>query len=96
MYASIGHYADMGAATDDVIQRAWQLAVALSTATGFVSYALLDTGNGALTSITVFESRTELEAGNDLIGAWMAEHLPNRQQTPMWLEIGEIVQQRGM
>ena len=96
MHASIGQYAAPGAATNDLIEGARQLAIALSRAPGFVSYALLDMGDGELKSISIFESRLELDAGDHLIGAWMAEHLPARADVPAPLETGEIVFQRGM
>jgi hypothetical protein len=96
MHASIGHYHGLGAATDEVIQAARHLVAALSHAPGFVSYALLDVGDGALASISIFESRSELDDGDRLIGAWMAEHLPRPPGTPASTEIGEIVLQRGM
>lgn len=72
------------------------LAAAIRHAPGFVSYALLDVGCGELTSISVFESRLELDAGDQIIGAWIAEHLPKLQRTPTSTEIGEIILQRGM
>jgi hypothetical protein len=96
MHASIGRYTGIGTATDEVIQAARHLVATLSHAPGFVSYALLDMGDGALASISVFESRPELDAGDRLIGAWMAEHLPTARSTRAAAEIGEIVLQRGM
>jgi hypothetical protein len=65
-------------------------------APGFVSYALLDMRDGTLMSISVFESRLELDAGNQIISAWIADHLPTCHQTPASTEIGEIILQRGM
>jgi hypothetical protein len=96
MHASIGHYAAIGAATDEVIQATRQLATALSHTPGFVSYALLDMGDGTLASISIFESRLELDAGDRLVGAWLAEHLPSVPGAVPPPEIGEIVLQRGM
>jgi hypothetical protein len=88
MHVSIGRYAVIDAATDEVIQAARYLVAALSRTPGFVSYALA--------SISIFESRPELDAGDRLIGGWMAEHLPNLLSTLPRSEIGEIVVQRGM
>ena len=96
MHVSIGHYAAIGAATSELVDATRQLATALSHAPGFVSYALLDMGGGELTSISVFESRLELDAADRLIGAWMAEHLPVRAAPRAQQETGEIVFQRGM
>jgi heme-degrading monooxygenase HmoA len=95
MHASIGHYAGGRDATAEIVQAARQLASALSHAPGFVSYALLDLGEGALASISVFESRPELDDGARLVDTWMAEHLAG-WSTPPSREIGEIVVQRGM
>ena len=96
MHASIGHYAAVGAATNELIEAARQLATTLSQASGFVSYALLDMGGGELKSINIFESRLELDAGDRLIDAWMAKHRAVRFARSVQLETGEIVFQRGM
>jgi hypothetical protein len=96
MHVSIRHYSRVDSATDELIQSARRLALALSSAPGFVSYALLEMGDGALTSICVFESRLELDAGNCMIGSWLAEHLPMLEPMHASFEIGEIVLQRGM
>ena len=95
MHASIGHFAASREATAEVIQAARQLASALSHAPGFVSYALLDLGEGTLASISVFESRPELDDGARLIETWLAEHLAGWSARPS-PEVGEIVVQRGM
>ena len=91
MHASIGHYAAHGAAADEVIQAARHLGAELSQAPGFVSYALVEAGDGVLASINVFESRSELDAGDRLIGAWMAGHLPGPGADTSPIVIGEIV-----
>jgi heme-degrading monooxygenase HmoA len=96
MHASIGHYVGPPDAASEIIQAARQLASALSHAPGFVSYALLDLGEGALASISVFESRPELDDGERLIDTWMAEHLAGWSGPPAAPEVGEIVVQRGM
>jgi hypothetical protein len=96
MHVSIGRYTGVGVAVGDVIETARHLTAALSGAPGFISYALLDMGDGALASICVFESRSELDAGEHLIGRWMADHLPSRADAPAAYETGEIVLQRGM
>ena len=96
MHASIGHYTRISTAADEVIQATRHLAAELSHVPGFVSYALLDMGDGSLASISVFESRAELDAGDRLIVAWMAEHLLGHSTTLARAVAGEIVFQRGM
>ncbi len=96
MHASIGRYAGSSGATAEVMQAERHLASALSNAPGFISYALLDLGESALASISVFESRPELDAGDRMIDAWMAEHLPGCSGMPSLSDSGEIVVQGGM
>lgn len=96
MHVSIGRYRGPCTAAEDLVVAARYLTAAIRHAPGFVSYALLDMGQGELTSISVFESRLELDAGDRIIAAWIAEHLPTLQRTPAPFDIGEIILQRGM
>jgi hypothetical protein len=96
VHASICRYAGSRLGTDEVTRAARQLMAALSGAPGFVSYALLDMGGDELTSFSVFETRSELEAGELIIAGWMLEHLPTLRPARSPGEVGEIILQRGM
>ena len=96
LHATICRYDDVTGSTEDLALAGRQLASALSAAPGFVSYALLDAGDGVLVSVSVFEERTDLEAANQLMRAWEMDQtvapLPVRPQ----ILTGEVVVQKGM
>ena len=96
LYATIGRYAGVTASIDAVMRAGRQLAFALSAAPGFVSYAVLDAGDGALVSVTVFDDRTSLEAADQLIVRWVAEHLAALLPCLTEVIAGEVIVQRGM
>ena len=96
MHATIACYAGGPGATDEVVRAGRQLATALSKTPGFVSYALLDSGDGALVSICVFEQQTELEAADRLVGTWVLEQLGALLPAGPQVFTGEVVVQKGM
>jgi hypothetical protein len=77
------------------MQAGRQLAVVLSKAPGFISYLLLDTGDGTLATVSIFETRADLEEAERLIASWVA---PNRTPltVPSAAMSGEILVQKGM
>jgi heme-degrading monooxygenase HmoA len=95
IHAALGRYEPSGASQDEIIQAGRQLAVALSRAPGFISYALLEVGDGVLATVSVFETRAELEAAERLVAAWMAAH-PTPLRPPTEAVRGEILVQKGM
>src|SRR5688500_17122695 len=74
LHATICRYDGVTASIEEVMQAGRQLASVLSTAPGFVSYAVLDAGDGVLVSVNVFDDQTNLEAADQLIVRWVAEH----------------------
>ena len=96
MHATIARYAGGAGATDEVMGAGRQLATALSKEPGFVSYALLDVGDGVLVSISVFEQQTELEAADRLVGTWEVEQMAALLTTRLQVFTGEVVVQKGM
>lgn len=96
LHATICRYDGITGPIDEVMRAGRQLAFALSQAPGFVTYALLDAGHGVLVSITVFEERADLEAADQLVGSWVAEHLAASLPHPPEVIAGEVIVQRGM
>ena len=96
MHATIARYGCETGATDEVVRAGRILAAALSKVPGFVSYALLDLGDGALISISIFEEQTELEAAVRLVGAWEVEQMEAVLPARIPLFTGEVVVQKGM
>jgi hypothetical protein len=96
LHATICRYDGVTGSIDEVMRSGRQLASALSTAPGFVSYAVLDAGDGVLVSVTVFDDPTDLAAAEKLILRWIAEHLAALLPRPPEVIAGEVIVQRGM
>lgn len=96
LHATICRYDGVAGSIDEVMRAGRQLASALSQTPGFVSYAVLDVGDGALVSVTVFDDPTNLAAADQLIDRWVAEHLAAVLPRPPEVVGGEVIVQRGM
>ena len=96
LHATICRYDGVTGSTEDVTVAGRRLASALSAAPGFVSYALLDAGDGMIVSVNVFEDRAGLEAGHRFMVQWVAEHLTALLPRPPQIIAGEVIVQRGM
>ena len=81
MYALIRRYESLDATTRQTATRKAndELRPILSKAPGFVSYELLkpEGDDGAVTSISVFDSRAEAEASNKVAQEWVHKNLPD-------------------
>jgi hypothetical protein len=96
LFATICRYDQVSESIDEVMLTGQQLASELSRVPGFVSYALVDAGQGVLVSINVFEDRTDLEAADRIVAGWVAQHLGALLPHPPEVIAGEVVVQRGM
>jgi hypothetical protein len=96
LHAAICRYDGVTTSVEEVVQAGRRLASALSTAPGFVSYAVLDAGDGVLVSVTVFDDRTSLEVAQPLIVRWVAEHLAASLPHSPQVIAGEVIVQRGL
>ena len=74
MYASIRRSrSDRGS---EVVRRVGGEFVALlRRAPGFVSYHLVDAGNGTFVSVSLFETREGAEESNRIAAAWVAQNV---------------------
>ena len=93
MYALIRQYEGLDAETRQTATRKAndELRTILSKAPGFVSYELLkpEGPDGAVTSISVFDSRAEAEASGKLAQEWVHKNLP--EMTKPHHVAGELV-----
>jgi hypothetical protein len=96
LHATICLYNGVTTSVDDVMRAGRRLASALSQTPGFVSYAVLDAGNGVLVFVTVFDDPTTLAAADQLIVRWVAEQLTPLLPRPPEVITGEVIVQRGM
>jgi heme-degrading monooxygenase HmoA len=93
MYALIRQYEGLDANTRQTATRKAndELRPILSKTPGFVSYELLkpEGDDGAVTSISVFDSRVEAEASNTIAQDWVHKNLP--EMTKPRRVAGELV-----
>lgn len=76
MYASIRRYRMEAGSMDDVMHLVdTELADRLAEEPGFVDYQAIDTGNGTIASITIFDDEDQCLHSNDLAAEFVAEHL---------------------
>jgi heme-degrading monooxygenase HmoA len=96
MYAALHRFEGASALSEAIVRAANRLAARLSRQDGFVSFALLEVGERIGISITIFETRAELEAADADLVTWAAEHLAGWLAGPPQITSGEVVVQRGM
>jgi len=74
MFASIRHYQTTAAI--DISRKVNEGFVPLiSKIPGFVSYYGVDSEDGQWTSISIFETKAEADASNELAASWAREHV---------------------
>jgi hypothetical protein len=96
MHARICRHEAVSWSLDELRRVGRQAGAALGAAPGFVSYAVLDLGDGTLASVCVFETMAQLEAGERVLHAWGAAQLSWPLGAPVTVTTGEVVVQRGM
>lgn len=57
---------------------------------GFVAYYVLDSGNGTITSISIFEHRAGAERSNKLAEDWVGGNLSSALPTSPEVIVGEV------
>lgn len=67
----------------------------ISALPGFVEYLCTDLGNGAMMSITIFESLSEAIDANEKSRIWVKDHLSSVLAPSVRIEAGSIVTYKG-
>lgn len=76
MYASIRRYRMGSGSLDEAMHLAdTELADRLAAEPGFVDYQVIDSGDGTITSVTVFDDEDQCLRSNDLAAEFVREHL---------------------
>ena len=95
MFATVRRYegvADPKAAAKKVDEVFVPLVSALP---GFVEYYWIDVGDGAMMSITIFETLSGAVAANEKSRVWVKEHLGSILAPSVRIEAGSIVAYKG-
>jgi len=96
MYASLRTYRIASGSVDALMHRVDRdFAEALSQEPGFISYQAIDTGNDMIMTVSLFESREQAEASNELAMQWVADELADFEVTRVGVIGGEAMVSRA-
>jgi hypothetical protein len=92
MYVAIRQY---GLLTNEPVEKVWQgvregFIPIIKNTPGFLAYYVLDSGDGTLTSISVFEHRAGAERSNKLAEDWVGSTLSSALPTSPEIIVGEV------
>src|ERR671917_2081813 len=92
MYVAIRQY---GLLTNEPVEKVWQgvregFIPIIKNAPGFLAYYALDSGDGTLTSISIFEHRAGAERSNKLAEDWVGRNLSSALPTSPEIIVGEV------
>ena len=59
-------------------------------APGFLTYYVLDSGDGAVTSVSVFEDQSAAEESNRKAADWVGQNLASMLPNPLEIVAGEV------
>ncbi len=91
MFAAIRHYQTNPDSVDEVVRRVREDFVPIIRETpGFVSYFVLDSGQGEIGSVSVFEDRRSAEESNRKAEEWVRQNLSELLPSPQFAA-GEVV-----
>ncbi|GEM_PF-2352281 len=96
MYATIRRYDHVAGSVDDVMPDGRRLATAVSRVPGFVSFALLDSGDGVLVAVSIFDDPTGLADAERLVERWATDRQAGPLSSPVVAITGEVIVQKGM
>ena len=96
MYASIRRYRMGAGSMDDAMHIVdTELADMLSEEPGFIDYQAMDTGDGTVTSVTIFDDEEQCLRSNDMAAAFVREHLADFQVERLAVFGGEVMVSRA-
>ena len=98
MFATVRRYEGIDASNkDELAKRVGEsLAPKLSKLPGFSSYFLIDTGNGVMSSIGLFDTSTQANDSTRVASEWVRdEKLENILRNPPKVTEGEVIVHRN-
>jgi hypothetical protein len=96
MYASVRRYSMGAGSIDEVMHLAdTELADRLTQELGFVDYQILDTGNGTIMSISIFDDEEQCLRSNEIAAEFVRDHLGPFQVTRTDVFGGEVMVSRA-
>jgi len=96
MYASMRTYRTDPKSVDDLMHRVDRdFAQALTQEPGFVAYQAIDMGGGKVCTLSVFRTREQADASNELAAEWVSEHLADFAVERMGVLCGDVMVSRA-
>ena len=89
MFASIRKYNGAPTLADELVKRQDEIRSVLKPISGFHSYYLLKTSDGAV-SLTLCEERAGAEESNRVAATWLKDKLPTFATRPPEITTGEV------
>jgi len=92
MYATIRRFEGLSQETiEEIIKRVEEGFVPIiSASAGFISYNFIDTGDGVVATISVFETKAAAEESNKASASWVKEALAEFATKPPEITTGEV------
>ena len=92
MYTSIRRYEGVSAGTIEEIIRLVEegFVPIISAGAGFISYHLVDAGNGVMVTISLFETEVAAEESNEAAASWVKGALAKFLPAPPQITAGEV------
>ena len=91
MYAAIRRYRVSPGSVDEVTRRVKdEFVPMISQAPGFVSYDVLSSGDGTVTSISFFQSKAGADQSTQMASGWVRERLSSLLPNPPDVTAGDI------
>ena len=96
MYAVVRRYQSDPGSVDEVARRVNEgFAPIISQSQGFVAYYLLDVGEGAVASISVFQDHHTANESTRLAAEWVKGNLAALVEGPPQITAGEVIAHTG-
>lgn len=92
MYAAIRRYNIAPGSADTIVDRVNESFLpSLQRQPGFVSYYLVNPGDGTIVAVSVFEDRNGAEASTRMATEWVRRELPHLIRTAPVIITGDVV-----
>jgi hypothetical protein len=96
MHATVRRYEGTPRSPEEFRRSGRRLAPTLAKVPGFVSYALLETVDGVLASVSICETPASLAEANRVLAGWEAESLALPAHRSPAVSTGEVIMQLGL
>jgi hypothetical protein len=91
LFATVRRYEGVGSIDEIALAAREQFFPLFEKLPGFVSHTVIDTGDNTVTSLTIFQTREQAEAGNVAVRDLVRQILSRVIPTPATIVLGEVM-----